>query len=403
MTSTSRPESPSQAQFDHNAPAFIADPYPVYDDLREHDPVHFSENYGGYYVLTRYDDVRDALLDWKLFSSAIPGVTSIPSSVKRDFQEIPLEVDPPEHTPYRQLISRFFTRNAIRELEPGFREIARELLGAIVAKGHGDMVQEFALPYVSRVLTYFLQVPREDSNRWVRWAQDIFHGRLTDRARADRASAEMIAYVDTLVEQRRREPKDDLFSVLATSRFNGEPLGPAQLHGYGVLLLNAGQETSVNGIGNSVWYLAEHDTDRRRLIDNPDLLPDAVEEFLRFMSPIQLLGRTSTGETTLHDSVIPADSTVAMCYGAANRDPRRFTDADRCVIDRRPNPHLAFGAGPHTCLGAHLARAEIRVALGEIFALMPDYRLDPDGSLEYTPHGDLRGFWKLPVTLRPSA
>lgn len=385
------------SQFDHNAPDFIADPYPVYAALREHDPVHFSENYGGYYILTQYEDVRNALLNWQLFSSARPGVTSIPASVKRDFQEIPLEVDPPEHHPYRQLISRFFTRNAIGELERGIRDIARELLGAIAVKAQGDIVQDFALPYVSRVLAYFLQVPQNDSKQWVQWAQAIFHGRLTDRNKADQASAEMIAYIDALVEQRRREPKDDLFSVLAATQFNGKPITSAELHGYGVLLLNAGQETTVNGIGNSAWYLAEHTADRKRLIDDPGLLPDAVEEFLRFMSPIQLLGRTTTAGTTLHGRSIPADSTVAMGYAAANHDTRRFTAADKCVIDRRPNPHLAFGAGPHTCLGAHLARAEMRIALEEMFALMPDYRLDPDGAVEYTPHGDLRGFWKLPI------
>jgi len=385
------------SQFDHNAPDFIANPYPVYAHLQEHDPVHFSENYGGYYVLTQYEDVRNALLDWQLFSSARPGVTSIPASVKRDFQEIPLEVDPPEHTPYRKLISGFFTRKAIRELEPGFRDIAKELLTPMAAKGGGDIIQDFAMPYVSRVLAYFLQVPQEESERWIQWAQAIFHGRLADRERADRASAEMIAYIDALVEHRRRDPQGDLFSVLATTTHRGEPLTPAELRGYGVLLLNAGQETTVNGIGNSVWYLAEHREDRRRLIAEPELLPDAVEELLRFMSPIQLLGRTSTAETTLHGRTVPADSTVAMCYAAANHDPKKFADADNCVIDRHPNPHLAFGAGPHACIGAHLARAEIRIALEEVFMLMSEYRLDPEGALEYTPHGDLRGFWKLPV------
>lgn len=385
------------SHFDHNAPGFIADPYPVYSELRAEDPAHFSQAYGGYYVLTRYDDVRNALLDWQLFSSARPGVTSIPMSVKRDFQEIPLEHDPPEHTLYRQLISRFFTRNAIRQLEPGFRDIARELLVPLAEAGRGDFVQDFALPFVSRVLAHFLRVPETDSERWIRWAQAIFHGRLTDRALADQASEEMIAYVDSVVEQRRESPGDDLFSVLATAQRDGRALTSDELHGYGVLMLNAGQETSVNGIGNSLWYLAEHEADRQRLMAEPELLDDAIEELLRFMSPIQLLGRTTTAQTTLHGRQVPAESTVAMCYAAANRDPQRFADADRCVIDRRPNPHLAFGSGPHTCLGAHLARAEIRVALQEVFQVLPGYRLDPDGSVEYTPHGDLRGFWKLPM------
>ncbi|MQA14694.1 MAG: cytochrome P450 [Pseudonocardiaceae bacterium] len=385
-------------QFDHNSTSFIADPYPQYEQLRDEDPVHFSERYGGYFILTRYEDVRKALLDWKLYSSAQPGVTSIPMSVQRDFPEIPLEVDPTEHTEYRGLVTRFFTRNAISELEADIRRIAVELLEPLREARGGDFVQEFALPLVSRVLAVFLQVPEEDAKRWVKWAKDIFHGRLTDRAQADRASRDMIAYVDGLVEDRRRSPGDDLFSALVTSRFQGRPLTQAELHGFGVLLLNAGQETTVNGIGNSLWYLAEHSKDRRRLQEEPGLLPAAVEEFLRFMSPIQLLGRNATQDTTLHGRTIPAEATVAVCYGSANRDTRVFPAADECRIDRHPNPHLAFGAGPHACLGAHLARAEMRVALEEIFARMPDYRIGSAAEVKLTPHGDLRGFWRLPVS-----
>ncbi|MPZ74549.1 MAG: cytochrome P450 [Nitriliruptorales bacterium] len=389
----------SDTQFDHNAPEFIANPYPTYAQLRAEDPVHHSDRYGGYYVLTRYEDVRSALLNWQLFSSGRPGVTSIPTSVKRDFVEIPLEVDPPEHYPYRQLVSRFFTRNAVTKIEPGIRDIAVDLLEPMCAAGGGDVVQEFALPFVARVLALFLDVPQEESVRWVRWCKEIFHGRLSDRALADRASREMIEFVDDLVDRRRREPGDDLFSALATATHQGRPLTRAELHGYGVLMLNAGQETTVNGIGGSFAYLAEHPEDRKRLREEPELLPAAVEEFLRFISPIQLLGRTTTEDATLHGCPIPADSTVAMCYAAANRDESVFAEPDEVRIDRRPNPHLAFGAGPHTCLGTHLARAEVRIVLEEALARIPQMRIDPDAELEYTPHGDLRGFWKLPLRM----
>ena len=388
---------PADAQFDHNSATFIEDPYPLYERLREQDPVHFSDRYNGYFVLTRYEDVRRALLDWHVFSSAQPGVTSIPMSVQRDFQEIPLEVDPPEHAEYRRLVSDLFTRNAIAKLEPGIRRIAAELLEPLREAGCGDFVQDYALPFVSRVLALFLQVPAADAARWMKWTEDIFHGRLTDRARADRASQDMIGYVDDLVAQRRRTPGDDVFSVLVTSRFHGRYLTPAELRGFGVLLLNAGQETSVNGIGNSLWYLAEHPGDRQRLQEDRELLPGAVEEFLRFMSPIQLLGRTVRQDTPIRGRTIPEKSTVAVCYGSANRDSRVFPAADQCRIDRHPNPHLAFGAGTHTCLGAHLARAEMYVAIDEVLTRAPDYQIDSAGGIEFTPHGDLRGFWKLPV------
>lgn len=393
-------EMQSDTQFDHNAPAFIEDPYPTYAALRAHDPVHHSERYGGYYVLTRYEDVRGALLNWQLFSSAKPGVTSIPASVSRDFPEIPLEVDPPEHTPYRHLVSSFFTRNAVERIEPGIRQIAVELLEPMLEAGGGQIVQEFALPFVSRVLALFLEVPQDESLRWIQWAKDIFHGRLTDRAKADRASRDMVAFIDELVAQRRAEPGADLFSALATTTYRGRHLTRAELLGYGVLLLNAGQETSVNGIAGSLGYLAENPGDRRRLREEPDLMPVAVEEFLRFLSPIQLLGRTTSASSTMHGRPVPADSTVAMCYAAANRDNGVFPDADQLLIDRRPNPHLAFGAGPHTCLGAHLARAEMRIVLEEVLTRVPEFWIDPDGAVEFTPHGDLRGFWKLPLRFR---
>lgn len=387
----------SDPQFDHNSTEFIENPYPLYEQLRKDDPVHFSERYGGYFILTRYEDVRDALLNWRVFSSAQPGVTSIPMSVRRDFQEIPLEIDPPEHSEYRKLVSHFFTRKEVAKLEPGIRRIAVQLLEPLSDAGRGDLVQDFALPFVSRVLALFLQVPAEDAGRWVRWTKDIFHGRLTDRARADRASLDMIAYVDGLAAERRQAPGDDIFSALVTSRFHGRYLSPAELRGFGVLILNAGQETSVNGIGNSLWYLAEHPDDRQRLQEHRELLPGAVEEFLRFMSPIQLLGRTTRLDAMMHGQSIPEKSTVAVCYGSANRDAQVFLAADQCQIERRPNPHLAFGAGPHTCLGAHLARAEMRMALDEVLARAPDYEIDSAAGIEFTPHGDLRGFWKLPA------
>lgn len=385
------------AQFDHNSGEFIENPFPVYERLRAEDPVHYSANYGGYYILTRYKDVREALLNWRGFSSGVPGTTSIPTSVRRDFPEIPLEVDPPEHATYRKIVSGFFTRKAIDDLEPGIRAVAEDLVRPMVAAGGGDLVQDFALPLVSRSLALFLKVPMDDTVRWIRWAKDIFHGRITDRASADAAGRDMLAYVDDIVARRRADPGDDLFSELATATYQGRPLTTEELRGFGILFLNAGQETTVSGIGNSLWYLAENPEDRRRLRAEPALMASAIEEFLRFMSPVQLLGRTTAGATELHGCVIPDRATVAIGYGSANRDPAVFPEPDRCVLDRRPNPHLAFGAGPHACIGAHLARTEMRVALDVVLRVAADYRIEPDAQAEFTPHGDLRGFWKLPV------
>src|SRR5581483_5258056 len=387
--------------FDHNDPAFIRDPHSVYRRLHREQPVPHSDRYGGYWLLTRYTDVRNGLLDWRTFSSGTPGVTSIPTSVKRDFPEIPLEIDPPDHTKYRDIVTPWFSRTSVRKLEPDVRRITNDLLDHFIDDGHADFVQQFALPLVSRVLTVFLGIPEEDAAKLTGWVSDIFQGRLRERDRADRASAELIAYVDETIAARRRSPGEDYFTMLTQATIGGRSLTDLEIRGYGVLTMTAGQETTVNGIGNTLWYLAEHTDDRARLIADATLIPTAVEEFLRFMSPIQLLGRNATCPVEVNGTAIPAGATVAMCYGAANVDGEIFERPEECLIDRRPNPHIAFGTGPHACLGAHLARLEMLVAIEEVLRRLPDYRVDDPSQLQYTPHGDLRGFWSLPVVFGP--
>jgi cytochrome P450 len=391
------PASDVTSEFDHNDPEFIRDPHAVYLRLHKSQPVVHSERYGGYWVLTRYRDVRNALLDWQTFSSGTPGVTSIPSSVRRDFPELPLEVDPPEHAKYRDIEAPWFSRASVAKLEADVRRIANELIDDFIGDGCADVVQQFAVPFVSRVLTVFLRLPEEDAGDLTAWVSAIFHGRLDDPEGADRASAALIGYIDDTITDRRHHPTDDYFTMLTQATIDGRPLNDLEIRGYGVVTMTAGQETTVNGIGTSLWHLAEHPADKRRLMIEPALIPTAIEEFLRFMSPIQLLGRSTVQAAHVGGTEIPAGETVAMCYGAANVDGEIFDRPEECIIDRRPNPHIAFGTGPHACIGAHLARLEMRVALEEVFRRMPDYCLDDTSAPQYTPHGDLRGFWTLPV------
>lgn len=387
-------------EFDHNDPDFVQDPYPLYAEMRRNHPVLYSERYGGYWILTRYHDVRKALLDWKTFSSGTPGVTSIPTSVRRDFPEIPLEVDPPEHTKYRAIVSPWFSRTRVESLEPQIRRITADILDEF-EDGEFDFVQQLALPLVSRALMVFLRLPEDEAGKLMGWVNDIFQGRLNDPERADRASKELIGYVDDLIASRRREPTDDYFSMLAQATFEDRPLTDIEMRGYGVLTMTAGQETTVNGIGNSLWWLGEHPAERKVLAAEPERIPTAVEELLRYMAPIQLLGRNASGDVEMHGKTIRAGDTVAVCYGAASRDETVFEDAEECRLDRRPNPHLAFGAGPHACLGAHLARLEVRVVIEEVLRRFPAYEIAAPSRQVFTAHGDLRGFWSLPAELRP--
>ena len=385
------------SQFDHNDPEFIRNPHAVYLELQKAQPVVHSDRYGGYWLLTRYHDVRNALLDWQTYSSGTPGVTSIPSSVRRDFPEIPLEIDPPQHAKYRDIETPWFSRASVGKLEPDVRRIANDLIDDFIGDGRADVVQQFAVPFVSRVLTVFLRLPEKDADDLTAWVSAIFQGRLSDPEGADRASAALIGYIDETIADRRRHPADDYFTMLTQATIDGRPLNDLEIRGYGVVTMTAGQETTVNGIGMSLWYLAEHPADKKRLMAESALIPTAIEEFLRFMSPIQLLGRSTVVPVQVGGTKIPAGETVAMCYGAANVDDAIFERPEECVIDRRPNPHIAFGTGPHSCIGAHLARLEMRVAIEEVFRRLPDYRLEDPTMLEYTPHGDLRGFWALPV------
>jgi cytochrome P450 len=389
---------PEPRDIDHNDPGFITDPYPIYDALHAVDPVHHSAKYGGYFLVTKYDDVRRVLLDWETYSSGKPGVTSIPMSVDRSFPEIPLEVDPPDHRIYRAIVTPWFARRRVESLDKEVRTVATDLLDEMAGRTRADFVQELAAPLVSRVLAIFLNVPEEESIPWVGWMSDIFHGRLTDRERADAAGRKLIGYVDSKIETARRSPGKDFFSLLTRETFEGRPLSDEEIRGYGVLAMTAGQETTVNGIGNCLWHLGTDTEDRKRLIAHPTLIPMAIEEILRFLSPIQLLGRTAACDTELHGKQIPKGATVAVCYGAANRDRDVFSAADQCLIEREYNPHMAFGAGPHACLGAHLARLEMTVVVDEVLRRMPDYQVDTD-AIELTPHGDLRGPWRLPIVL----
>lgn len=389
---------PEPRDIDHNDPSFIADPYPIYEALHAQDPVHHSVNYGGYFLVTKYDDVRRVLLDWETFSSGQPGVTSIPMSVDRSFPEIPLEVDPPDHRIYRAIVTPWFSRRRVEGLDKEVRAVVTDLLDSLSGRARADFVQDLAAPLVSRVLAIFLNVPEAESTPWVGWMSDIFHGRLTDRERANAAGKKLIGYVDSKIADAREAPGDDFFSVLAKETFEGRPLTDEELRGYGILAMTAGQETTVNGIGNSLWHLGLEQDDRKRLIAEPARIPAAVEEILRYLSPIQLLGRTAARDTELGGKRIPKGATVAVCYGAANRDQEVFESADHCVIDRDYNPHIAFGAGPHACLGAHLARLEMTVVIEEVLRRLPNYVVDVD-AIELTPHGDLRGPWRLPVVL----
>ncbi|MDE0098551.1 MAG: cytochrome P450 [Truepera sp.] len=383
--------------FDHHTAEWVEDPYTVYRELRNECPVAFTEAHGGFWLLSRYQDVREALLDWQTFSSNHPGRVAIPHTRPGAHPGIPIEFDPPEHTRYRDLISRYFSPSEVKKLEPQITRFADDLVAGFHRRGACDIVRDYAAPLVAGTLARFLALPLEDVSLLDRWADAIFAGRVDDPEGAARALEALSSYLGERLEERKQRPGDDLFSALVKAEVGGRRLTDRELLGYGRTLLLAGREAAIDGLANSLWYLAQHPERRWRLRGEPELLPFAIEEFLRTMSHIQLLGRVATRNLELHGQTICEGESVAMIYGSGNRDERVFTDPDRVVLDRKPNPHIAFGSAHHYCLGAHLARLIMRVGIGTFLEAIPDFRLSQSEEIRRKLNGDARGFVTLPI------
>jgi cytochrome P450 len=385
--------------FDHHDPAFVEDPEKAFAQLRDQCPITHSDRYGGFWLLTRYGDVSDVAQDWEVFTSSVVGVTVIPPTQPRDRPQIPIELDPPLHTQYRGLVNRLFTRQAIEPLRPRLEELASEFLDAVVAAGRGELIEEFAVPMSVGTLGEFMGLPRADQPKWAGWVHRMLEGSIHDPAEQRRALAEFEAYLGELIEERKRERHQDFLSVLLDSEIDGNRLTDDEIRGFGILMLMAGHETTASAMGVTLHLLAQHPDLRRRLAAEPELIPSAVNEFLRLASPIQLLCRNAARDVELHGRRVPEGDVVAIAFGSANRDPAVFEEPERCVLDRKPNRHLAFGTGRHLCLGAPVARMEMAVMLEQVVQRMPDFALDPARDVTWKARGDVRGLATLPVVL----
>lgn len=383
--------------FDIHEPAFALNPYPAYRRLREECPVLHCTRYGGFWLLTRYDDVRRAVTNWRTYTSSVVGVTAIPIITQRTEPQLPIELDPPLHSRYRALVNPVFSPERIGELRPEVTAIAVELLDRLLARGEGDLVAEYAVPISVRTLAAFTGLPRADADRWVAWIRRMFD--IRDRADGARASQEFGAYIDELIVARRHEPCGDFVSLLMASEVDGHRLTDKEVHSFCTVQFGAGFETTADAISASLHYLAEHPADRERLFSDSALIPLAVEEFLRYVSPIQIFGRNTTRDVELQGQTMSDGDVVALAFGSANHDPTAFSDPDQCVLDRLPNRHLAFGAGPHLCLGAPVARIEMATTLQEFARRVPEFRIAPGRTATWKTRGDRRGLSALPVVL----
>ena len=382
--------------FDHFDPQWTQDPYPIWDELRERCPVATSQRFeGGAYFATRYDDVREIAYDSEHFSSRRVIVREQKTPI---IPSPPITSDPPEHTPARKLLLPAFVPKEIARLEGHTREICRALLDAIGDATVCDGAVDYAQHVPVRVIAHMLGVPEGDGDLFRNWIQQVLIEGVRNPPVAMQAMQEMNTYFNDWIEQRRANPGNDLVSFLLAARVDGAPLSSPHILGTLRLILIAGIDTTWSGIGASLWHLAAHPQDRARLVADPGLLPTAIEEFLRAYSPVTM-AREVVKETTLGGCPFKPGGQVLLSFPAANRDPSKFADANRVLIDRAENPHAAFGLGRHRCLGSNLARLEMTVAVGEWLARFPDFALTAGKETTWS-EGTVRGPRRLPITIR---
>jgi cytochrome P450 len=381
--------------FDHFDPQWTENPYPIWDRLRQTCPVATSQRFeDGAYFPSRYDEVREIAYDAEHFSSRRVIVREhklplIPGP--------PITSDPPEHTPARKLLLPAFAPKEIAKLEGRARAVCRSLLDAIGDKPECDGAVEYAQHIPVRVIAHMLGVPEEHGDLFRRWIQMTLIDGVRNPAVAMAAMKEQNEFFAAQVELRRANPGDDLVSFLLAAEFDGKPLSQAHVLGSLRLLLIAGIDTTWSGIGASLWHLATHPEDRARLVAEPALLPTAIEEFLRAYSPVTM-AREVVKETTLGGCPFKPGGQVLLSFPSANRDPAKFADADRVLIDRAENPHAAFGLGRHRCLGSNLARLEMTVAVEEWLARFPDF-CETAGKKTTWSEGTVRGPRLMPLTI----
>jgi len=388
------PASDWSTDFDHLDPRWSENPYPIWDELRQSCPIAHTDRFMGAYFPSRYEDVRAIAYDTEHFSSRRIIVRETRPPL---IPAPPITSDPPEHRPAKQVLLPAFTPEAIERHEPHARAICRELIGRIAGKSRCDAAVEYAQEIPVRVIAHMLGVPEQEGELFRKWIKEILEIGITDHEVLMRAQREMIAYFAEKIAARRAVPRDDLIGYLINASVDGRAFSDEHINGTLRLLLIAGIDTTWSAIGSCLWHLAQHADDRRRLAAEPDLMGPAVEEFLRAYAPVTM-AREVVKETEIAGCAFKPGHMVLLSFPAANRDPAMFPDADQVIIDRKENRHAAFGLGIHRCIGSNLARMEIRVALSEWLARLPEFRLDPDARVTWSV-GTVRGPRALPLLL----
>ena len=388
--------------FDHTHPDYAARAPEIWDELRDTCPVAHTDRFGGTWLPLRHDDVAAIAHDTEHFSSEGVIVNFWkPEGLAPVGYAPPITSDPPFHQTARRLLLPAFSPKEINKWDPAARATCNELIDGMLAAGTEmvDAAEQYAQHIPVRVIAEMLGVPREDGDKF-----RLFIHRILENPGADME----LEYEDTLdyylsgiIEDHRENPRDDLIGFLLKSEMNGEPLSEQHIRGTVALLLIAGIDTTWSAIGASLWHLSQHPEHRKRLVDEPEIMPFAVEEFLRFYAPVTM-ARIVAEEVEIAGKKLNKRDWVLLPFPSANRDPEAFERADEFVIDRERNRHVAFGLGIHRCLGSNLARMELTVALEEWMKRIPEFELADAGAVRWST-GQVRGPRVLPVRVLATA
>ena len=364
------------AAFDIFDRALQEDPFPFYNEIRERCPLGWADTYGGYWIVSRYEDVEEVLRDSSTYSSK---QVLIPHFEHFYGEQIPLELDPPEHTKFRQALSPLFGPPRVSRIEPLIRETARRLAADIASQPEVEFIQSMAIPLPSETFLHSFDIPRDRLGDLLAFKDRVIKSGLhEDDPEYEQERAEVLGFFIELLEKRKAEGAtgDDVISELLRSKVDERPWSDQEILNASIVLLLASLDTTTSAFGLIVTHLAERPELRERLVREPEIIPAAIEEFLRW-EPLLHNGRVLRRDVEKHGTTMKAGDRVMCLFGAAHRDPRVYDDPDRLDFDRQATRHMAFGAGPHRCLGLHLARATMRIGLEELHRAVPVYRVKP--------------------------
>lgn len=402
--------------YDIFARDYIKNPFPIWDEIREEAkegqcPVAHTDRWGGSWMPTRYEDLFDIARDITHFSSRNVLVADVMPSPDQERPELaeedqeliqqynvgapPITSDPPVHTWARKLLLKPFSVTSVEKYEQETRDLCNELIDGFIANGRADGAADYAQQIPPRVIASMLGIPKEEAATFTEWVRGFLELGLTNPELRESSARSIFEYMIAQVAHRKENPGDDLISYLLAEKVDGEPVPEPHIVGTCFLILVAGIDTTWSSIGSALWHLAQHPEHRARLLDDPALMPNAIEELLRAYSPVTM-ARYVAEDVDYKGCPIKEGDKVLMNFPAANRDPEVFDRPDEVILDREKNPHIAFGVGIHRCAGSNLARMEMRVSIEEWLRRIPNFSLEKPDEVTWA-GGQVRGPRMMPV------